>query len=280
MAACGLYQSDDCVKVVRNTKTVQVPCTTNNCKQYTVKIPRQVTNQVPRTVQYTDYESRQKQLPYTVNRPEKRIRMETQKYTVPITTSHTKMVPVTRKVPKTVYVNVTTQVPKSYNTMTMQTRERQVTVPYYVNVPETKYRTITEQIPVQRTKVQMDTVTKTVYDPQIRTRCVPETKMVTRQIPVYNIVPKPAPNCRGATDFNYANTDLNNEVAFGAADTNMDGQLSLSEYYDARQSGYFAQTAGVRQMFSTDDADNYGQVGVDQGEVCINCETVQPQLYN
>jgi len=288
MAACGFNLSDDCVRVVRNTKTIQVPCTRNKCQQYTVKIPRQITNQIPRTLHYTDYESRQKSIPYTVNRPEKRTRMETQKYTVPVTSSQTRMVPVTRKVPKTVYVNVTTQVPQTYTTTSMQTRERQVPVPYYVNVPETKYRTVTEQVPVQRTKVQMDTVTKTVYDPQVRTHCVPETKMVTKQIPVYNVVAKPAPpcppgaDCGNAVDFNRIDRDGDGtfnptELSFGAADTKMDAQLPPQEYLDARYSGNHANTA----VYGTTDFSHgvaYQPAGYDLG-VCTNCEAVEPRHY-
>jgi len=257
MAACGAPQSDDCVQVIADMKTVQVPCTRNNCKTFTVKVPRQVTEQVPRTVQYTDYETRSKQVPYTVNRSERRTRMETQKYTVPVTTTKTRMVPVTKKVPKTIYVDVTTQVPQTYTTTTMQTRERQVPVPYFVNIPETKYRTVTEQIPVQKTKIEMNTVNKTVYDTQVRTRCVPETKLVSKQIPVYNVVAKPASPCPpGAdcgsgvlTDFARIDKDgdglLNyNEVAFDAADVNKDSQLSLGEYADARAAGNLNNTAG------------------------------------
>jgi len=274
MAACGVPQTEDCedcVQVVRNYKTVQVPCTMNTYKQYTVKVPRQVSEQVPRTVNYTDYESRTKQVPYTVNRSEKRTRMETQKYTVPVTTTNTRMVPVTKKVPKTVYVDVTTQVPQKYTTTTMQTRERQVPVPYYVNVPETKYRTVTEQVPVSKTKVQMETVTKTVFDTQIRTRCNPETKMVSKQIPVYNVVARPAPpcppgaDCGGniADDFNRIDKDgdgmLNyNEVAFDVADTNKDGMLSQEEYYNARAAGNLSNTAAFGNA-------NYGVVSSNVG---------------
>jgi len=244
--------------VVRNMKTIQVPCTRNACKSYTVKVPRQVTEQVPRSVRYTDYESRSKQVAYTVNRSEKRTRMETQKYNVPITTTNTRMVPVTKKVPKTIYVDVTTQIPQNYTTTTMLTRERQVPVPYFVNIPETKYRTVTEQVPVQRTKVQMDIINKTVYDTQVRTRCFPETKMVAKQIPVYNVVAKSAPPCPpGAIcggdvigDLNRIDKDgdsmLNyNEVAFDAADANKDSQLSLGEYLDARAVGNLNNTAGL-----------------------------------
>ena len=161
--------------------------------------------------------------------------METQKYTVPVTITNTRMVPVTKKVPKTVYVDFTTQVPQQYTTTTMQTRERQVPVPYFVNVPETKYRTVTEQVPVQKSRIQMDTRMKTVYDTQVRTRCVPETKMVLKQIPVYNVVPQPAPpcppgaDCEGnvVNDFNRMDKDGDgmfnyNVVAFDVADASKD----------------------------------------------------------
>jgi len=84
--------------------------------------------------------------------------METQKYQVPVT--------------------------KYYKRIVMETRERQVPVPYFVNVPEIKYRIVNEQIPVQKSKVQMDNVVKTVCDTQTRTPCVPETKIVMKQIPV------------------------------------------------------------------------------------------------
>jgi len=205
MASCGIEQtneSDDCVQVVRDMKTVQVPCTRNTYQKYTVKIPRQVTNQVPRTVHYTDFETRQKQVPYTVNKSEKRIRMENQKYQVPVT--------------------------KYYKKVEMETKERQVPVPYYVNVPETKYRTVTERVPVQKTKVEMDDVVKTVYDTQMRTRCVPVTKMVTKEIPVFKVVPKPAPPC--PPRMNYVDE-------FNAIDTNNDGMISFKEYSASRASG-------------------------------------------
>lgn len=277
MASCGFPQTDDCVQVVRNMKTVQVPCTRNTYQKYSVKVPRQVTHQVPRTVRYTDYENRTKQVPYTVNRSEKRMRMETQKYTVPITTTKTRMVPVTKKVPKTVYVSVTTSVPQQYTTTTMQTRERQVPVPYFVNVPETKYRTITEQVPVPKTKIEMDTRMKTVYDTQVKTRCVPETKMVTKQIPVYNVVARPAPMCpppadygtdtaanltmpyeNASADFYGVENDVDvpqnyNEVAFNMANTN-NSQPIANEYYNTGASVNVATTEG-----RGDDAIAYGQ---------------------
>jgi len=205
MASCGNGQidnDDDCVQVVRDTKTVSVPCTRNTFQNYTVKVPRQVTEQVPRTVTYTDYEIRTKQVPYTVNRSERRVRMETQKYQVPVT--------------------------KYYKKTVMETRERQVPVPYSVNIPETKYRTVTEQVPVQKSKVQMEDVVKTVYDVQTRTRCVPETKMVTKQIPVYNVIAKSAPPCPPEDDYK------TNEGAFDAADTNKNDAISYEEYTNAR----------------------------------------------
>jgi len=172
MAACGSTNGqppscDDCLKVVKTIKTVHVPCKYNTYKNITVKVPRQVHEQVPRTVKYTDYETRQRQVPYTVNRPERRTRVVTQKYQVPVRRCYT----------------------------VMQTKERQVTVPYFVNVPETKYRSESHQVPVERTKVEMDTVTKTVYDTHVRRRCVPQSRMCSKELPVYNVMAKPCGDC-------------------------------------------------------------------------------------
>merc|ERR1711920_1015977 len=144
-----------------------------------------------------------------VNGSGRPVPMQTQKFQVPVT--------------------------KYYKRTVMETRERQVPVPYYVNVPETKYRTVTEQVPVQKSKVKMDNVVKTVYDTQMRTRCVPQTKMVTKQIPVYNVVTKPAPPCPPNTDC--GNTLAENANAFAAVDTNKDGVISFDEFTAARAAG-------------------------------------------
>jgi len=197
MAACGASNQppscDDCLEVVKSTKTVHVPCKYTTYKQYTVKVPRQVKEQVPRTVNYTDYETRQKQIPYTVNRSEKRTRMETQKYQVPVKKCYT----------------------------VMETREKQVPVPYYVNVPETKYRNESYQVPVQRSKVHMDTVLKTVYDTQVRKRCVPQIRMCAKTLPVYSVVAKPCGDCPA--------DDIVDQ--FNRMDVNGDGMLSYEEMF-------------------------------------------------
>jgi len=175
MASCGSKQTepptcntcDDCLEVVKTTKTVQVPCTFNRYKQVTVKVPREVTKKIPRTSTYTTYETRQKQVPYTVNKSERRTRKVTRKYQVPV---------------KRCYIDYVT-------------RERQVDVPYFVNVPETKYRTESYQVPVQKNKTTMETVTKTVYDTKVKRRCVAETRMCQKELPVYNAVAKPCGEC-------------------------------------------------------------------------------------
>merc|ERR1740121_3218641 len=101
------------------------------------------------------------------------------------------MVSVTRKMPKTIYVDVVTQVPQQYTSTVMECRTKQVPVKYNVAVPVTKYRTVNEQVPVQKSKVVHDNVVKTVFDTQVRTQCVPVTKMVTKMVPVYNVVARP-----------------------------------------------------------------------------------------
>merc|ERR1719420_1350144 len=97
-------------------------------------------------------------------RTETRTRMENQDYQVPVTKHGMKKVTQTRKVPKTVFVDVSVQVDKPYTYTVMEKRTRQVKIPYSVQVPETKYRTETYQEPVQRSKTVVDNVSKTVYD--------------------------------------------------------------------------------------------------------------------
>jgi len=222
MASCGTGQLDsweDRVHIIRDTKTVVVPCTRNTYQQYTVKVPRQIKQQVPRTVTFTEYEDRSKQIPYTVNRSERRVRMETRKYQVPVT--------------------------KYFKKTVMETRERQVPVPYYVNVPETKYRTVTEQIPVQRAKVVMEDVVKTVYDTETRTKCVPETKIVTKHIPVYSVVPNTAAPCPPVED---SKMDEDRR-AFEAADTNKDNVISYEEYTAARSKGSLSEIVNIETKY-------------------------------
>merc|ERR1719437_240246 len=135
MASCGSYGNvptplpepdngdcEDCVQVVKTTKKVRVPCHKNTFKQYTVKVPRQVTQQVPKTVNYTAMEMKSEQVPYQCMKSEQRTRMQNQSYQVPVQKTTTKMVSVTKKVPKTIYVDVTTQVP--YQCMKSEQRTR------------------------------------------------------------------------------------------------------------------------------------------------------------
>jgi len=268
MAVCGfnddylLNGNDDCVDITRSSRTVQVPCTFYKTEQYTVKVPRQVTEQRPRTVRYTDFEIRTKSVPYTFNRSERRTSMETQSYQVPVTNIQTRMVPVTKKVaktvmvPKTVYVDVTSQEPKQYTTTKMETRTRQIPVPYFVNIPETRYRTVTEQVPVQRTKVEIDTVSKTVYDTQVRNTWVPETKMCSKSIPVYNVRSKPPAPCR--KEYDYGSGQDSGDYGTGIAGYVVD-QSTMSGTGFADYSAYQ----------STENYDN-GSIVAEQGSVLGN----------
>merc|ERR1719281_1658453 len=183
-----------------SSRRVTVPCTRNTYKQYTVRVPRQVREKVPRTVKYVDMEKRTKTVPYTVNRTETRYRNEMQTYQEPVSYQATRMVSVKSKQPRTIYVDVVKQVPKTEMKTTMVSKQKQIRVPYTVNLKETKYQTYTEQVPVNKQKVVIEDRVRTVYDSQVRTRCVPVTKMVTKTIPVYNAVAKPAGRCPPDTE--------------------------------------------------------------------------------
>jgi len=286
MATCGSSQkesSDDCVEISKHSETDQVKCIRNTDKQYTVKVPCEVTEKVPRTVQYTDIEGRQKQVPYIDYRLERSTHKETQKYQVPIATTHTKIIPARENAPKTVYINITTQVPRSYRRTMMQTREIQGPVPCYVNAPETRFWTVTEQVPVQKGMVYMDSVVNTVYDTQVRTRLVPETQIVTKQIPVKNVVtksvsscPTGVDSCRGdvMTDSNRNHVDGNglliyNKSAFGMADSKNHDQFSFGEYSVARGVDNLGNMVGFRQPGGYKDIAS-GNLGITHSAV-DNC---------
>jgi len=180
---------NDCFKLVRSTKTLEIPCTRNEYQKYKVKVPKQMTQQVPRRVEYTDYEIRERQEPYVVKRFETAYREEDQQYTVQVPKKVTKMVKVKKKVPKTVFVEVIVEEPRQVTIMTAETRTRRVKVPYQKEVVEQKYRTVKENVPVRKFRTEYDTVTNTVYVDEMRTKKVPVTKLVHKDIPVYNVVP-------------------------------------------------------------------------------------------
>jgi len=218
MAACGKVQIDDCedcVQVVRDTKTVEVPCTRNTYEKYTIQVPRQVTEQIPRTVTYTDYESRQKRVPYTVKRSERRIRMQTEKYQVPVT--------------------------KYYKKTVTETRERQVPIPFYGTAPEGNKLGVMVEIPAPKSKVGMDGMAKPVYDTQLRA----PSNVGDISKPVYNTqmlapsnMPKTVYDSQMRTDGNMTNAVYDTQIRTGDSMTNAgygtqmqtDGNMTKTAY--------------------------------------------------
>merc|ERR1719273_2275189 len=186
---------EDCVKVVKTMKQVKVPCHRNEYKQFTVKVPKQVTETCPQTVRWTDYEKRTKSVPFQDFKKEKRVKYVNQKITVPDVKCVTKMVSITKKVPKTIYVDMTTQEPRQNIVHGTRTIQKTIKIPFEASVPFTNYKTVTYQVPVQKSKIQMVKRTKTVMMPETRTKCVPKVTMVTRNIPVYSVVAKPPAPC-------------------------------------------------------------------------------------
>merc|ERR1719362_1389189 len=91
---------DDCVQLKVSTQKVTIPCTRNVYKSYTVKVPRQVREKIPRTMNYTTMETRKKTIPYTVNKTQTRYKNQTVNYREPVTRQVTKMVTVRGKEPR------------------------------------------------------------------------------------------------------------------------------------------------------------------------------------
>jgi len=182
-------EDSGCFKVVRTNKRIEIPCTRNEQRRYKVSVPKTVQERVPRRVQYTDYETREREEPYTVKRYETAYREEEQQYMAQVPKKVTKMVKVTKKVPKTVYVDVVTEEPQESTIMVPETRKRWVKVPFQKQVIDQKYRKVKESVPVTKYRTEFDTVSKTVYEDAWRTKVVPVTKIVRKVIPVYNVVP-------------------------------------------------------------------------------------------
>jgi len=181
-------ENQDCFRVVRSSKFVEIPCTRNEYRKHKVRVAKQVSDQVPKRVEYTDYEIRERQEPYSVKRFETAYREEDQEYTVQVPKTVTRMVKVKKKVPKTVYVDIVVEEPREETIMVPETRKRSVKVPYQKEVVDQKYRTVKESVPVTKYRTEYDTVAKTVYEDEWRTKVVPVTKLIQRELPVYNVV--------------------------------------------------------------------------------------------
>merc|ERR1719150_178864 len=186
---------EDCVKVVKTMKQVRVPCHRNEYKQYTVKVPKCITETVPQTINYTAMENRQQTVKVQEFRKEKRMKYVNQKITVPDIKCVTKMVKITKKVPKTIYVNMTTEEPRQNIVHGTKTIHKTIKIPFETSVPFTSYKTINYNVPVQKSKVNMVKRNKTIMTTETRTKCVPKVTMVTRNIPVYSVVAKPPAPC-------------------------------------------------------------------------------------
>jgi len=124
-----------------------------------------------------------------VKRYETAFRNEDQPYTIQVPKKVTKMVKVTKKVPRTVYVNMVTEEPREEIIMVPETRTRRVKIPYQKEVIDQQYRTVKESVPVTKFRTEYDTVVKTIYEDAWRTKVVLVTKMVHKDIPVYEVVP-------------------------------------------------------------------------------------------
>merc|ERR1712060_89435 len=128
-------------------------------------------------------------VPYTVNKSERRIRMQTEKYQVPVT--------------------------KYYKRTVTETRERQVPVPY-VNVPEVKI----VEVPVQKSKVGLDNMTKTVYDTQMPTVGNMTKTVYDTQVPAVGNMTRTAYDTQMPTDGNMANPLYDTQTRTGGSMTN------------------------------------------------------------
>jgi len=226
---------DDCVQVIRTVKRVVVPCKRKVIKNVTVQVPKTVMDKIPKQMPYTDVEKRVRSVPYVTQREEVRYTNTNQSYSTLVPKVQTKMVPVTRRVPKTVWVNETTTVPQQETVMVPTIRHRNVRIPYKVQIPQTKYRNETYHVPVTKYKTVYQDVPKTIYEPKTKQQCTTVTKMVSKDIPVYSAIPRAQGSCPPQPMVQPMVTNFGRD--FTAADTNYNGALNLRQYDNARGAG-------------------------------------------
>jgi len=233
------FYGDDCVQIIRNMKRVVVPCKRNVIKNVTVQVPRLVVNRIPKQMPYQEIEKRVRSVPYITQREEVRYTNTNQSHTVMVPKIRTKMVPVTRRVPKTVYVNETTTMPRQEMVMVPEIRQRPVRIPYKVQIPQTTYQNETYHVPVTKYKTVFEDVPKTIYEPRTKQQYETVTQMVTKNIPVYSVIPKEPQGCPS-----YPAVQNNNRRELAAANTNYNGMSSLG-YANTQGPGLLQETAAL-----------------------------------
>lgn len=199
MASNNVFNSEEsifneCFDIVKSTKTVAIPCSTNIREAYTVKVPKTKTVKVNKQVPYIDYETRIKQVPVQYFERQTVVRNVPTYQTVPTVKKVCTTIPVKRgllgglfarrpsyvnkKCPRTVYITK----------MCCQPRQ------FCQSIPVTGLRRVQENVPVQKFKTQTELKHMTEYVPEVRYRSRKVNKVVKKTVPVYSLVPKtPAP---------------------------------------------------------------------------------------
>merc|ERR1719461_2378551 len=86
--------------------------------------------------------------------------------------------------PKTIFVDITTQEPRQVTTMVNESRTRTVKVPYTAMVPQTRSKRVTQRVPVNKTKTVWENRKVTKYKTEIKAEWHPVTEMVCKEFTV------------------------------------------------------------------------------------------------
>jgi len=180
--------NNDCFDIVKTSKTVTVPCHRNVREAYTVEVPRRKAITVNKQVPYTDYESREKKVPYEYVDRQTVVKNVPVCRVFPIVKNVCTNVPtkrgllggyrsngcVRKKCPRTVYVKKKCCQPRQF----------------CQSVRKTGWRTEKKTVPVTKVRNVTEIQYKTEKVPVVRYRNRPVTKMVTKTVPVFNVVKK------------------------------------------------------------------------------------------
>jgi len=183
-------EKNDCFDIVKSFKTVSVPYTKNVREEYTVEVPKKKAVTVNKKVPYTDYETKEKQVPYQYVDRQTVIRNVPVCRVFPVVKNMCTTVPtrstgllgvfqrgngcVRKRCPRTVYVKKKCCEPRQF----------------CQSIQKTGWKTEKESVPVQKFRNVTETKYKTEQVPEKRYRNRKVTKIATKTVPVYTVVKK------------------------------------------------------------------------------------------
>lgn len=243
---------NECFDIVKSSKTIAIPCSTNILEAYTVNVPKTRTIQVNKQVPYIDWETRVKQLPYQYFERQTVVRNVPTCRTIPILKNVCTTIPVKRGLLRGLFAGRPSYVNKTCPRTVYITKTCWEPRQFCQSIPRTGVRWAQENVPVQKFKIQTEFKHMTEHVPEVRYRSRKVKKVVRKTVPVYNLVPKtPAPpakervlQTKAAPEVKTANPAIlrarsepprGSTIPYAVVNTSKDAKMYNTGYYISRK---------------------------------------------